>query len=173
MPEPAEQKRRLFFALWPDDAVRAQIAAASRAVCKRPVSEANLHLTLCFLGMQDEQARQCFCDAAGQVQGAPFTLLLDRYGGWVRKRIQWLGASAAPVALGELVNALNEALAACGIEAEKRPFVPHLTLSRKATNPRTGPVPEVIHWPVNDFVLVESVPTPDGVRYVVLERWAL
>ena len=171
--EQAEQKHRLFFALWPDDTVRAQIAAAARAVCKRPVAEANLHLTLRFLGMQDEAALQCFRDVAGQVQGEPFGLVLDRYGGFERKRIQWLGTSAPPAALSGLVSSLNRALEACGIEAETRPFVPHVTLSRKAKKPVTAAIPEVIRWAVDDFVLVESVPTPDGVRYVILERWAL
>lgn len=170
---PPEQHRRLFFALWPDDAVRQRIAVLSRQVCKHPVPEGNLHLTLRFLGRQDEEARQCFCAAAGQLQCKSFTLLLDRYGGWLRKHIQWLGASAPPQALGQLVDALNIALAACGMEVEKRPFIPHVTLSRKAKNPFTGPLPESIFWSVKDFVLAESVPSPDGVRYVVLERWAL
>ena len=173
MPALIEPKRRLFFGLWPDDAVRRQIAALSREVCGRPVPEVNLHLTLLFLGMQNDAARQCFCTAAGQVQGSPFTLSLDRYGGWARKRIQWLGPSAPTTAFGELAGTLASALAACGFEAEKQPFVPHVTLSRKAKKPVEGPTPAPILWSVNDFVLAESVPSPDGVRYVVLERWKL
>jgi 2'-5' RNA ligase len=173
MPAAAKLKRRLFFALWPDDAVRRQIGALSRQICDRPVPEANLHLTLLFLGMQDDTARQCFCTAAGQVQAGPFTLTLDSCGGWVRKRIQWLGSPEPSPVLGELVETLVGALAGCGIEAEKRPFVPHVTLSRKAKNPVEGLAPAPVSWSVNDFVLAESVPSPGGVRYVVLERWKL
>ena len=173
MPAPAESKRRLFFALWPDSAVRRQIAALSRQVSDRPVQAANLHLTLVFLGMHDDAARQCFCDVAEHVRGSAFTLLLDHCGGWKRKRIQWLGSSESPAALDELAGALGHALSACDFEAEKRPFVPHVTLSRKAKNPLKGPLPEPVSWGVNDFVLAESVPSPGGVRYVVLERWKL
>ncbi len=170
---PAEGKRRLFFALWPDDALRRQLAAVSRQLCRQPVPAHNLHLTLRFLGMQDEAARRCFCDAAAQVSACPFTLSLDRYGGWARKRIQWLGPSAPPAALGVLVDRLNGALETCGTEAETQPFVPHVTLSRKAKNPVEGPLPAPLVWQADSFVLAESASSPDGVRYVVLERWAL
>jgi len=173
MTPPAEAKRRLFFALWPDDAVRRQIAALSRQLCKRPVPDTNLHLTLLFLGQVDEIAEACFCAAAARVQSVPFTVSLNRYGGWARKRIQWLGPSAPPAVLEELADALYCAGAKCGFEVEKRPFVPHVTLSRKAKKPLEGPAPVPVVWHASDFVLAESVPSPDGVRYVVRERWAL
>ena len=173
MTPPAEGTRRLFFALWPDDAVRGQIAALSRQLCKRPVPDANLHLTLLFLGQVDEAAEACFCAAAARVQSVPFTISLNRYGGWARKRIQWLGPSAPPAALEELAGALFCAGRKCGFEAEKRPFVPHVTLSRKAKKPLEGPAPASIVWHASDFVLAESVSSPGGVRYVVRERWAL
>lgn len=170
---PAESKRRLFFALWPDASLRRQMAALSRERCQRPVAAANLHLTLRFLGMQDEAMLPCFCEAAGQVRAHPFTLVLDRYGGWQRKRIQWLGPSSPPAELGELAGALNQALESCAIEAETRPFVPHVTLSRKAKKPLEGPLSPALVWPVDSFVLAESVPSSEGVRYVILERWTL
>ncbi len=174
MPEQAEvPRRRLFFALWPDDRVRRQIASLAREVCERPVPAANLHMTLLFLGMQDEAALDCFRQTAGQVQSAPFDLTLDLCGGFARKRIQWLGASVLPAALDALVRELTLAMAGCGFEAEKRPFVPHITLSRKAKKPLEGPVPEPIVWHVSEFVLAESVSSPGGVRYPVLERWKL
>ncbi len=173
MTTPAEAKRRLFFALWPDEAVRRQIAALSRQVCKRPVPDANLHLTLLFLGQVDAAVETCFCAAAARVQGVPFTVSLDRYGGWARKRIQWLGPSAPPAALEELADALYLAGTKCGFEVEKRPFVPHVTLSRKAKKPITGPAPAPVVWHASEFVLAESVPSPNGVRYVVRERWTL
>ncbi len=173
MPAAIESKRRLFFALWPDAALRRKIAALSREVCSVPVPAANLHLTLRFLGLQDEAARHCFHNAAKQIKGCPLTLTLDRLGGWAHKRIQWLGPSAPPGALGELVDTLNAALTGCGLEAETRPFVPHVTLSRKMKNVLEAPVPEPVLWHVGDFVLAESVSSPDGVCYAVLERWAL
>ncbi len=174
MSETADAGRhRLFFALWPDEATRRGIAKLARAACERPVPTANLHMTLLFLGMQDDAALACFREAAGRVRAAPFDLTLDRLGGFARKRIQWLGCSAPPAALGKLVQALAEAVKVCGFEAEKRPFVPHITLSRKAKNPLGGEPGEVLSWTVREFVLAESEPTPDGVRYRVLDRWKL
>jgi len=64
----------MFFALWPDDAVRAQLAHWSRelhAVCGgRPTRVENLHLTLAFLGGV-EDARAAEVERAGERGRAP------------------------------------------------------------------------------------------------------
>jgi 2'-5' RNA ligase len=60
---------------------------------------------------------------------------------------------------------------ACGFEAEKRPFFPHITLARKVRHPKVKAGLEAIRWPVRDFVLVESVAVEAGVSYRVLQRW--
>ena len=48
----ADKNRRLFFALWPTDAVRARLAAAaqSHAALGRAIAARNLHVTVVFLG---------------------------------------------------------------------------------------------------------------------------
>jgi len=166
-------KQRLFFALWPGDAVRSQLGEVSRQWTRRPIAEEKLHMTLVFLGDRDAEQRQCFCDAAASVKAESFVLQLDYLGAWPRPGIQWLGSSEPCEALLQLVRELNRCFIKCGFEPEKRRFVPHITLSRKERKPRPKNAVAAIEWPVQDFALVESLATPEGVRYQVLQRWLL
>jgi 2'-5' RNA ligase len=167
------ETQRLFFALWPDNGVRRRLAELARQCSRRPVPEGNLHMTLLFLGERSRQERDCFSAAAGGVEGERFTLALDFLGGRARSHIQWLGSSDTPQALLALLRELVGVLQPCGFEPEKRRFLPHVTLSRKVKIPRFRAGLEPLLWPVDAFVLVESVPEPEGVRYQVLERWPL
>ncbi len=169
----ASDTRRLFFALWPSPDVRRQLARVAHSWTRHPVADANLHMTLLFLGGRTARELGCFCEAAGNLQGEAFELQLDYLGNWARPRIQWLGTSCIPPALLQLVDTLQQALASCGVEPEKRPFVPHVTLSRKEKNPRVKAGLEPVHWQVRDFVLAESVSAQGGVRYAVVQRWPL
>ena len=173
MNQAREETQRLFFALWPDAAVRERLAAAARQWSRRPVAENKLHMTLVFLGDCTPAQRACYCAAAAGVSVEPFTLALNFLGGRTRSGIQWLGSSETPEALLRLVRELSRALQECGFEPEKRRFLAHVTLSRKARKPLVKAGLEALLWEVGDFALVESVREPGGVRYQVLERWPL
>lgn len=158
---------RLFFALWPPEAVREAVARRVRGVelAGRPVPPENWHITLAFLGNVAAERRRRYERAAAAVRAAPFKLCLDRVGFFPRSRIAWLGASHLPAPLEELHGALTERLAGAGFEPERRPFRPHLTLARKAA-PKGAPVDiEPVVWPVTGFRLVRSETRPDGARY--------
>jgi 2'-5' RNA ligase len=171
--ESARDTQRLFFALWPEEGIRRRLTELAHRCSQRPVVESNLHMTLVFLGEKTLHERNCFSAAVARVEGEAFTLTLDFLGGRARSGIQWLGSSQTPEALLELVRRLVGALASCGFEGERRRFLAHVTLSRKVKKPRVQKVVEPIIWPVDSFVLVESVPEAAGVRYEVLERWPL
>ncbi len=168
-----ENKHRLFFALWPDDVVRMQLACAADHWTRCPVAAANLHMTLVFLGGCTAEELQCSRTAAAGVVAEGFELTLDCLGGWSRARVQWLGPSGVPAVLPELVVQLQQVLAGCGFALEQRPYVPHVTLARKVRKPESRSGLEAVHWPVRDFVLVESVSVRGGVEYRVLDRWPL
>ena len=170
---PDERTQRLFFALWPNDSVRGQLAQAAHRWTRRPIADASLHMTLVFLGSRTLEERACFSEAVPAVRVDAFQLTLDYLGAWPRRGIRWLGASHIPDALIALVHQLEEVLPPCGYEAEKRHFVPHITLSRKEKNPRPQTGIEGIRWPVEDFVLVESIAVPGGVCYQPVQRWPL
>ena len=138
----------------------------------RDVHPLDLHLTLVFLGELDAEHRKCAEAAAQGVRAAPFALTLDRIGSFPRARILWCGAGASPQPLLALVGGLGEGLRGCGFRPERRPYVPHATLARKARPLCARALELPVSWPVDEFVLAlgrEGGPP----RYRVLRRWPL
>jgi 2'-5' RNA ligase len=168
---------RLFFALWPDDGVRAQLARWSRelhAACGgRPARAENLHLTLAFLGEVGELRLAEIERAADEVAPRAAMLVLDRPGYWKRNHIAWAGASAVPDGLGEMVRELRCALARSRIDFELKEFVSHVTLLRNAEEPQAMPLLEPIRWEIDGFALVRSPIERGGGPYAVLNSWGL
>jgi 2'-5' RNA ligase len=165
------RRARLFFALWPDDAVRQRVTAYRQAK-GRPIPSENWHITLVFLGAVTPEQQAAVAAAADDVRAPPFRLRLDRLGGWRRAGIAWLGASHVPGALLGLYQQLQEAAHSAGIGIETRAYKPHLTLARNA--PAIAPQAiEPIDWDITEFCLVESETRPEGARYVVRRRWPL
>jgi 2'-5' RNA ligase len=166
---------RLFFALWPDDLVRARLEAWSRelhAACGgRPTRPENLHVTLAFLGSVEDARVGEIERTAAEVPPCAATLVLDRPGYWKHNRIVWAGASAVPRALDALVADLRSALARSEIGVDSKGFVSHVTLLRDAREPGGMPALEPIEWKLDGFVLVRSVALPRGSRYEVMKAW--
>jgi 2'-5' RNA ligase len=102
-----------------------------------------------------------------------FSLIFDRLGYWPRPKVVWCMPSDIPSALLDLAARLDAACVACGLPADTRAYVPHLTLLRKAR--QAPPVPEMpaTTWTVRDFALIHSETRSEGVVYTVLKRWAL
>ena len=171
------KRRRLFFALWPDDQLRLQLNKLNnklgRQVRGRKMRVENLHLTLSFIGGVDESTCDCLQQMASTIQGVPFQLTLDQLGYFPRPKVIWLGCSETPEPLQLLVNAVNDGLLKCGLEPEKRPFHTHLTLMRKCTKGARLDNLEPLEWSVHDFCLVESNTLPEGAEYRVIKRWPL
>lgn len=172
MSDPA---RRLFFALWPDDATRHALAHWQTHNLPGDVRwqhRADLHLTLHFLGQVDA-ARLGELHATGAAARARrFVLVLDEIGYWPRPQVLWAGAGSLPGELPALHGALGEALRAQGFATEDRAYQPHVTLARKVRHrPPVGPLAPV-SWCVEQLALVESVPGQVP-AYRPLARWTL
>ena len=169
--------QRLFFALWPTDEVRADIAEVRselEGLAGRPVALEQIHQTLLFVGNADAVTRLCMEAAASEVTTVAFTLCLDRLGHWSKPQVCWLGASTTPPALSELAEHLRRGAQACGVQVERRPFAVHLTLARKVR--RRPPLAESfspVMWPIHEFVLVVSRLRPTGPEYEIVRRWVL
>lgn len=133
----------------------------------------NLHITLAFLGSVDADIQGCLEQRLDAIDASPFTLRMDELGFWRRPQVVWLGASETPGELAELVVGVKQAMLACGLEPDSRPFQTHLTLMRKARHRPDDNSPPRMNWPVHDFVLVASDTLPEGARYTVLHRWPL
>jgi len=164
--------RRLFFALWPDEGLRDGIIRRRQLlgrISHRQVPDHNLHLTLVFLGDQPGFQLAGILQQADQVQSRAFELVLDRAGWFARAGVAWLGGPA--VEAGRiLVSRIHECMRAIGIEADSRPWAPHVTLYRKVRErPELPAIPRLL-WPAREFSLVESIP---GRPYQVLRTWPL
>lgn len=139
----------------------------------RKIQPHNLHITLHFIGQADEQLKDCIHAAAQTVGGRTFSLELDCVGHFRRARIFWMGTQSIPVELSGLHTELGEALSECGYQQEKRPYNPHVSLMRKCARPVLTLQNFSIRWPVDEFVLVQSIQDAAGVNYQVIERYPL
>ncbi len=167
--------RRLFFALWPDEAERRALhdafGAAIAAAGGRAVAPAHLHLTLEFLGAVPD-AELAALAAIGAALALPEeVVVLDRLGWWPRAATLVVVPGAAPRGLLAVQAQLRETLKGRGFRVDSRPFRPHVTLARKVrAPPALGPAAGV-GWPLRELALVESLTHPQGSRYTPLARW--
>jgi len=173
MPEPASA--RVFFALWPDPAVRRALTQVGlklhRQVDGKMTHEASVHMTLLFLGEVSIDRLGVLTDLAAGIPFEAFRLQIDKADCWKHNRIAWVAPSVTPPALTRLVEALERRAGAEGFGFDLRPFAPHVTLVRKARcAPLDLSVPE-IQWEVRDFVLVRSDLDSNGSRYRQIGRW--
>ena len=174
-----EGVRRLFFALWPDEALQRRMAGLVHALAGgpddpggRPVHPEDLHATLVFLGRVTPEQYPCVLAAADAVAAAPFELSIDRMEHWRRSRVLWCGPHETPAALTRLFLDLRDGLKACGFPPEQRPYAPHVTLVRDGRPLAPRPIEPGLIWRPSGFVLVESLPVREPPRYRVVRSWA-
>lgn len=168
---------RLFFALWPGAAVSAELSEAGKrlyGICGgRRTRVETIHLTLVFLGDVEPERIDNLRVLAGGVRAPAFAFNLTRLGWWAHNRIAWAAPDETPEELVLLTDALRERLLGAGFHFDTKPFVPHITMLRKAECGKK-PLPSVaIEWRVEDFVLVRSVAREGGSVYEVAGRWPL
>lgn len=174
MSAPEAPKQRLFFALWPDDAVRNACANIIKQAKNNHNGKAvqldNLHITLAFLGNVSTAQRECVEAVADSISMTPFKLEFDHVGWFKRPKVLWLGTQETPDALVQLVTGLGHGVRGCNIELDKRPFAAHLTLMRKVREFSELEI-EPVEWCVDRFCLVQSFTYPEGVEYRVVRSW--
>lgn len=165
---------RAFIALEPLEGFVEDVAAMARvlgaAVEGRFVPRQNYHVTLAFLGDVDEaQAREAMdaideaCAGAAAVPMRP-----DGLGkfGRASDATLWLGLAPEPELTG-VTERMREALSSCGIGFDDKPFLPHITLARRAKLPK-GALPELAFpLPCNAarVTLFKSTLSRDGAQY--------
>jgi 2'-5' RNA ligase len=173
----AAKPLRLFFALWPDEATQGRFDRAGqvlhRACGGKRTRRENIHLTLAFLGDAPAERVVGVSAIAQRLSIPAFDLNFDRLGWWRRNQIGWSAPSDAPKPLFDLVSGLQNGLAAEGFKSEDRPYLPHLTLLRRAHCRDSHFDAEAIAWPVRDFVLVSSTLSENGSAYKIIGRWDL
>jgi len=100
----------------------------------RAVVPANWHLTLRFLGDTDAARLHALTDALRQIDAGPrFDLSLAGLGAFprpARATVLWIGVDDGAAELKSLAAKIEAAAVRAGFEAERKPYSPHLTLSR-------------------------------------------
>ena len=172
--EPPARARRIFLAMWPDAALRAQIRDLTDALehCRvdgRRVSDRNYHLTVAFLGALRVAQVDALIELVRDLEFPRVDLVFDRLGFWPRPRIVYLGCRVVPDTLRRFDRRLRRRLAGIGLVTERRAFSPHITLLRNATHrPRLKLTP--LQWSLDGLCGVSSVLGPAGARYAVLQQ---
>ena len=106
MDSETRQSLRLFYALWPDDTVRAALANLQTVVSGRKTPYENLHLTLAFLGEQPAASLAVLEKILADLAVPEMKLTLDRIGYFKQSRIAWAGMHAVPDELFKLQRQL-------------------------------------------------------------------
>ena len=131
---------RAFIALSLDEPTRGAVAAEIERL--RPLSRAvawvppqNLHLTLKFLGEQNDGRLADALLGIEEVAAAraPFALTLHGLGafpGMEQPRILWVGVAEGALAIRALQSEVESALDRRQFTPESRPWHPHLTIGR-------------------------------------------
>lgn len=160
------------------DAVPAAKASWSR--------DANLHLTLKFLGEIPQTSVLDFSNAASRaVAGlAPFSIRLQetrifpKHG---QPRVLWIGVNDLSGKLGELQARLEEESAQAGFKKDDRPFQPHLTVAR-LRQPRHARTLAAKHKQMefepaeialSELLVIKSELSGKGSKYTVVSRHPL
>jgi 2'-5' RNA ligase len=127
-----------------------------------------------FIGNVEQSRLEALQLAAQEVSGEAFELCFDSAHYWGHNHIVYAAPSEVPKQLVQLVDALEQRLAAHRFEFDRRKYKPHVTLLRN-TRWTDVPLPGVLPvcWRIGDFVLVQSAPQNGRAGYQVLARFPL
>jgi len=175
---------RLFIAIELPDAVKRALAGLKTDITgARWVPADQIHLTLAFLGEVDEALLERLTGELARIQLPGFQLAFGPVGCFPdrrRPRVLWVGLEPQPH-LKHLAAGVQEAVLACGIPQEERPFSPHITLARLKLSPSREcdaflDQRQKLELPpisVREFTLFQSRLTPQGALHTPLRSFPL
>ena len=164
---------RLFVAIDLPEEIKAALCALRCPISgAKWVSEAQLHLTLRFIGDADDDLLHRITTGLSDIMAAPFSLAMMGVGCFPPKRdpkVLWVGIDKNE-ALFNLQNAVAKALLQSGLEPEIRPFSPHITIARLKETSAALLAPFLQQnnrfvtpfFPVTEFILYSSTLAPQG-----------
>ena len=148
--------------------------------------DANLHLTLKFLGEIPQTSVSLFSEAASRAAAGltPFTIRLEQTGVFPKHgspRVMWLGINDVSGKLAELHARLENEAADAGFEKDGRPFHPHLTVARLRQPRHARPLAdaykqtefEPAEIAVSELLVIRSELSGEGSKYTVISRHEL
>lgn len=166
---------RLFIAIRPPSEVRARLLSLPHNIAgARWQDDAQLHLTLRFIGEVDPHQAQDIADALDSIRFAPFAVALAGLGQFERRgRVDTLWAGVEPCeSLVQLQRKVDRACVRAGLPPDERAYLPHITLARLGRGSgSTRPFLELnagLSSPpfnINSFALFESHLSQSGAIY--------
>lgn len=172
------ETQRLFFALPLPDEIQSELiswrATHFPYAAGKPVVQAQLHLTLAFLGDISAEKQRALCQLAGRIRQSAFNLCLNDAGQWLRSGVIWVGPRQAPRGLLQLADMLRSQAARSGCYQTPLPFHPHITIYRQANQAVALPAPG-FSWSfrASEFALYRSNFKQGRTHYQVLDKWPL
>jgi len=126
-----------------DEEIRGKIARFLEGVTgfapeARWVRPESLHITLKFIGEQNEEKVPAITERLRLVHSEPVEIGMAGYGFFPTPkapRVFWIGIQAGP-ALAKLAKQIDDATGELGVPREEREFSPHLTLARAGAQGR-------------------------------------
>jgi len=171
----AENMHRLFVAIRPPEAIRNPLLALMRGVeGARWQDDAQLHLTLRFIGEVERQHAEDIAQTLATLRCKPFPLEVAGVGTFDKKGMVhtlWAGIAPSPD-LAALHAKIDRALIKTGLASDERRFSPHITLAR--LNRASGPIAPFLAenaalrslpWTAPGFSLFESHMGRSGAHY--------
>ncbi|MBK5265119.1 MAG: RNA 2',3'-cyclic phosphodiesterase [Alphaproteobacteria bacterium] len=174
---------RLFIAIALPVAIRTKLLSIMGGIDgARWQTDAQLHLTLRFIGEVDRHQAQDIAAALGGIGAAPFAIRLSSAGTFDRRgRVDALWVGVTPHdELKALHNKVDRACTLVGVAPDKRAYLPHITLAR--LNRSSGPVDNFLalhagfsstEFTIDQFGLFESELGRQGAVYHLVERYRL
>jgi 2'-5' RNA ligase len=145
----------------------------------KPVSAANFHLTLAFLGSvpvsrlgEVEQVAAGFVKAF-RLSELPIEIVLDAIEHWRKAQVLVATASETPADAVTLAEGLQRTLVDAGFSPDLKPFRVHATVARKVRRVARELHLESVRWSFDSLHLVESETHPDGSAYRTVKKWVL
>ena len=149
----------------------------------RWVPAEQIHLTLAFLGEVEQGVVERLTGELARIHTSAFELSFSGAGCFPnrkRPRVIWIGLEPEP-RLEELAARVHEAVLACDIPQEERPFSAHITLARLKfpasresgaflDQHQKGNLPPLS---VREFILFQSRLTPQGAVHTPIKNFAL
>lgn len=157
----------------------AKMAYQDKSNAVRWVDQSNYHITLAFLGDQNEETLEELAERLDEVlPETGFQVPISHLSPFPQSRPKLI---AALVQKNEELLAMHQhvlsAILASAVKIEKRKFNPHITLGRyrHSKNTYAGSIPINIDVlaDINEVSIFESVLTPSGAEYEALYRFPL
>lgn len=174
---------RFFLALDINEHDKHTIAMWRDSACITPstfkhIPPQNYHITLLFLGplnssQVNELIQQINPIVASIEQRNLKKLSFDSLGLFKKPQVFYVGNNPIPHWLSHLYTDLLKVSEYLNLSVEKRNYIPHISLFRKATCLLSNNKPPNLTITIKSFSLYQSCRSEHGVKYTAIKTWLL